>query len=266
MLNSEQALKEGNLEQALADIQQLIRKDPANSKHRIYLFQLYSVLGQWEKALNQLNVLADMDASTLAMVQTYREALRCEVLRKEIFAGLKTPLIFGDPQQWIALLQQALKLTAAHQYKEAQALRNEAFELAPATAGTIDGEAFDWLADADVRMGPMLEAIVNGHYYWIPFQQIQAIRIEEPADLRDVVWMPAYFTWQNGGETVGLIPTRYPDSENQPDSALKLARKTEWQEPDEGLFIGSGQRLLSSNNNDYALMDVREIIFAQSDG
>ena len=266
MLNSEQALKDGNLEQALADIQQLIRKDPANSKHRIYLFQLYSVLGQWEKALNQLNVLADMDASTLAMVQTYREALRCEVLRKEIFAGLKTPLIFGNPQQWIALLQQALKLTAAHQYKEARTLRNEAFELAPATAGTIDGEDFDWLADADVRMGPMLEAIVNGQYYWIPFQQIQAIRIEEPADLRDVVWMPAYFTWQNGGETVGLIPTRYPDSENQPDSALKLARKTEWQEPDEGLFIGMGQRLLSSNNNDYALMDVREIIFAKSDG
>jgi type VI secretion system protein ImpE len=266
MLNSEQALKDGNLEQALADIQQLVRKDPANSKHRIYLFQLYSVLGQWEKALNQLNVLADMDDSTLAMVQTYREALRCEVLRKEIFAGLKTPLIFGDPQQWIALLQQALKLTAAHQYKEAQTLRNEAFELAPATAGTIDGEDFDWLADADGRMGPMLEAIVNGHYYWIPFQQIQAIHIEEPADLRDVVWMPAYFTWQNSGETVGLIPTRYPDSENQPDSALKLARKTEWQEPDEGLFIGRGQRLLSSNNNDYALMDVREIIFAKSDG
>jgi type VI secretion system protein ImpE len=264
MLNSEQALKDGNLEQALADIQQLIRKDPANSKHRIYLFQLYSVLGQWEKALNQLNVLADMDDSTLAMVQTYREALRCEVLRKEIFAGLKTPLIFGNPQQWIALLQQALKLTAAHQYKEAQTLRSEAFELAPATAGTIDGEAFDWLADADVRIGPMLEAIVNGHYYWIPFQQIQTIHIEEPADLRDVVWMPAYFTWQNGGETVGLIPTRYPDSENQPDSALKIARKTEWQEPDEGLFIGMGQRLLSSNNNDYALMDVREIIFAKS--
>jgi type VI secretion system protein ImpE len=55
MLNSEQALKEGNLEQALAEIQQLVRKDPANAKHRIYLFQLFSVLGQWERALTQLN-------------------------------------------------------------------------------------------------------------------------------------------------------------------------------------------------------------------
>ncbi len=64
-----------------------MRKDPANAKHRIFLFQLLAVLGQWERAMNQLNVAGELDAGTLAMVQTYREALRCEVLRGEIFAG-----------------------------------------------------------------------------------------------------------------------------------------------------------------------------------
>jgi len=264
MLNSEQALKDGNLEQALADIQMSVRKEPANVKYRIYLFQLLAVLGQWERALTQLNVLADMDAATLAMVQTYREALRCEVLRKEIFAGLKTPLIFGEPQQWIALFQQALKFTAQQKYPEAKSLREQAFELAPASAGIIDGDSFDWLADADVRIGPMLEVIINGQYYWVPFQHIKVLHIDKPADLRDVVWMPAHLLWQNGGDTVGLIPTRYPNSEIDQDSAIKLARKSEWQEPDEGLFVGLGQRLLSTNNNDYALMDVREITFADT--
>ena len=264
MLNSEQALKDGNLEQALVDLQQSVRKEPANVKHRIYLFQLYSVLGQWDKALNQLNVLAEMDAGTLAMVQTYREALRCEVLRKEIFAGIKTPLIFDQPSQWIALLLQALKLTAQQKFQEAKDLREQAFELALPSSGIINGDNFDWLADADVRIGPMLEAIINGQYYWVPFQHIKALQIEEPADLRDVVWMPAHFVWQNGGDTVGLIPTRYPNSENHQDPALKLARSTEWQEPDEGFFIGLGQRILSTNNNDYALMDIREITFADT--
>ena len=262
MLNSEQALKNGNLEQALTDIQQLVRKEPSNVKHRIYLFQLFSVLGQWERALTQLNVLADMDAATLPMVQTYREALNCEVFRKEIFAGLKTPLIFGQPSQWLALLLQSLKLSAQQKFKEAKNMREEAFELAPTTAGTINEDSFDWIADADVRIGPILEAIINGKYYWVPFEHIQTLQIEEPADLRDVVWMPAHFVWQNGGEAVGLIPTRYPDSEINPDAAIKLARKTEWQEPAEGLFIGLGQRSFSTNNNDYALMDIREIIFA----
>jgi hypothetical protein len=70
------------------------------------------VQGNWERALTQLNVAGEMDASTLAMVQTYREAIRCELLRAEIFAGKRSPLIFGQPDEWLALLTQALKLTA----------------------------------------------------------------------------------------------------------------------------------------------------------
>lgn len=262
MLDVSEHIASGDLETALKTAQQQIRQNPADSKWRILLFQLHAILGNWDKARTQLDVLRDLNASNLALVQTYEQVLLCEVLRQAVFAGDKSPLIFGEPQQWIALLQQALKLTAHQQYSEAKSLREQAFDLAPITPGTINDEAFDWLADADLRLGPMLEAILNGQYYWIPFQHIQAIRMEPPSDLRDVAWMPAYFTWRNGGETVGFIPTRYPNSEIHPDSAIKLARKTEWQEPDTGLFIGLGQRLLSTNTNDYALMDIREITFA----
>lgn len=264
MTLAEQYLKEGNLSEALAHLQSQIRKAPADAKLRTFLFQLLSVLGQWERALTQLNVVGDLDASALPMVQTYREALRCEAFRKDVFSGLRTPLIFGEPQQWIALLQQALKFTSQQQYQEAENLRNLAFESTPTLSGTINGEAFEWIADADMRMGSMLEAIVNGQYYWIPFQQIQSVQIEAPVDLRDFVWMPAHFTWTNGGEAVGLIPTRYPDSENHPDNAIKLARKTEWQELAPELFIGFGQRLFSTDTSDYSLMDVREIEFSKA--
>lgn len=258
---AEQYLQEGNLSDALIQLQNQVKKDPANAKLRTFLFQLLAVLGEWDRSLTQLNVSGDLDAANLAMVQTYREAIACEVLRKQIFQGSKTPLVFGQPSQWIALLQQALKLNAEGQHQEAQILRDQAFELAPVTSGTINGEAFEWLADADVRLGPVLEAIINGRYYWIPFQQIQEIQQEEPADLRDVIWMPAHFVWTNGGDAFGLIPTRYPNSETAEDSALRLARKTEWTELNDNTFIGLGQRLLSTNENDYALMDIREIKF-----
>ena len=43
--------------------------------------------GEWNRALTQLNVAGELDAGTLLMVQTYREALRCEVFRAEVFAG-----------------------------------------------------------------------------------------------------------------------------------------------------------------------------------
>lgn len=258
---AEQSLQEGNLQDALVQLQNQVKKDPANAKLRTFLFQLLAVLGEWDRALTQLNVAGDLDAATLAMVQTYREAIRCELLRKDVFLGIKTPQIFGEPQQWIALLVQALKLTADQQYSEAKILRDQAFELAPTTSGTINGENFEWLADADTRLGPVLETIINGQYFWIPFLQIQEIQIEEPADLRDVVWMPAHFVWTNGGDAFGLIPTRYPFSESAEDSLLRLARKTEWTELSNETFVGLGQRLLSTNENDYALMDIREIKF-----
>ncbi len=254
-----QSLREGNLQEALTQLRDQVRKDPSDGKHRVFLFQLFAVLGQWDRALTQLNTAAELDASTLAMAQMYREALRCEVLRSEVFAGKRSPVIFGEPPQWIGSLVEALRCTAEGKHEAAAELRGRALEDATATSGNIDGRQFEWIADADPRLGPVVEAIVDGRYFWVPVENIRRIVIEEPADLRDVVWMPVHFTWANEGETVGLIPTRYPGSENCEDSAIQLARKTEWTEVAEDVSFGLGQRLLATDQDDSPLMDVREI-------
>jgi type VI secretion system protein ImpE len=256
---AEQILREGNPEDSLAQLQDQVRRDPANPSYRIFLFQLLAVLGQWERAFTQLKVAGELDAGTLAMVQTYRQALRCEVLRADIFAGRNTPLVFGKPAKWVALMIEALRPRAEGDHAGAQNLRAEAFELAPATSGTIDGQAFEWIADADPRLGPILEVIVNGAYYWVPFDRIREIRVEEPVDLRDLVWMPVQLIWSNGGGTVGLVPTRYPGSESSDDMLVRMARRTEWLEPDAGVYLGLGQRMLTTDADDYPLMDIRRI-------
>jgi type VI secretion system protein ImpE len=200
-----------------------------------------------------------MDAGALPMVQTYREAIQCEALRAEILKGQRAPVIFGEPQPWMAQLAEALKLDATDPDAAAN-LRAAAFDAAPASPGTIDGTRFDWLADADSRLGPVLEAIVNGRYVWVPFMRIARIEIDPPADLRDAVWTAATFTWTNGAQAVGLIPTRYPGSVDASDDALKLARKTEW--------VGEfplGQRMFTNGDADFPLMDVRLIEFDSVD-
>lgn len=262
---AEQALREGDLTQSLEHLQEQVRKDPSDARLRVFLFQLLSVLGQWDRALKQLNVAGDLDASTLAMVQMYREALQCEVLRDQIFAGRLSPLVFGEPEEWIAVLIESLKSGAAGHWSESNRLRQEAFDAAPVTAGTIDDQPFEWIADADPRLGPIVEAVVNGRYYWIPFSRIREIHIEEPADLRDLVWAPAYFTWANGGEMVGLIPTRYVGSQASEDSSLVLARKTAWVEAGEDVFLGLGQRMLATDANEYSLLDIRHITLCSPD-
>jgi type VI secretion system protein ImpE len=282
-MSAAELLQEGKLDEALVALQNQVRAQPADAKLRVFLFQLLVVQGSWERALTQLNVAGELDAGTLAMVQTYREAIRCELLRAEIFAGKRSPLIFGQPAEWLALLMQALQLSAAGSHAAAADVRARAFDTAPATSGTIfqgsvppprDADSgthgktpsletpFEWLADADERLGPVIEAVFNGRYYWVPLQHVQRLVIDPPADLRDVVWMPAHFVWANGGDTVALLPTRYAGSEKNPDPLIKLARKTDWTEPAPGVYVGQGQRMLAADSGEFPLMDVREIRFS----
>ena len=156
---AEQSIRDGNPDAALRTLQEHVRHSPSDAKARVFLFQLLCILGQWDRALAQLNVAAELDASTLAMVQMYREALQCEKLRAEVFAGKRSPMIFGEPPEWIALLIESMLVVGTDRSGEAQSLRERAFEAAPPTAGSIDGQPFEWIADADMRLGPVCEAV-----------------------------------------------------------------------------------------------------------
>ena len=260
-MTAEDYLKQGDINAALSQLQDQVKKQPANPELRVFLFQLLSVMGQWDRALTQLDVAADLDDATLAMVSMYRQVIVCEKIREQVFLGNKEPVIFGKPEEWLALLIQALKLTAQGENAKSQTLRSKAFESAPVTSGNIDGQAFKWIADSDPRLGPVMEAIVDGRYLWVPIENLKTIVIDEPVDLRDVVWLPAHFTWNNEGESYGLIPSRYPLS-YQHDPLLALSRKTEWQDCGEDLFLGLGQKIWSTDSNEYAVMDVRTIQFS----
>ena len=107
--------------------------------------------------------------------------------------------------------------------------------------------------------GPVLEAMINGKYYWIPFARLTRIDIEAPEDLRDVVWMPAHLEFENGGESLALIPTRYPGSEGSADGSIALARKTIWDEAGPDAHHGLGQRLIGTDDGETPLMDIRQI-------
>jgi type VI secretion system protein ImpE len=261
---AEQSVREGDLESALGKLQGEIRKKPADAPLRIFLFQLLCVLGEWDRALTQLSVAAELDAAALAMAQMYREAIRCELLRAEVFSGRKSPMILGEPPQWLALLIESLLTPDSPESSEE--LRGRAFEAAPTSAGTLDTQPFEWISDADMRLGPVCEAVINGRYYWVPFERLARIELEPPTDLRDLVWLPAHFQFTNGGESVGVIPTRYPGSERSSDAQVRLARKTVWSEVVPEVFYGSGQRILTTDTGEHPLLEVRSILFTQADG
>jgi len=256
---AERSVSSGDLNGALQNLHEAVRAQPSNAKLRVFLFQLLALLGRWDRALTHLDVAATLDAGTLAMKQVYREAIGCEMLRAQVFAGEKAPMVLGHPQEWLALLIES-RLQAGRGAKElAESLRARAFELAPTTSGTLDDARFEWIADADMRLGPVLEVIMNGRYYWVPFANLARVSVEKPTDLRDLVWAPAHLQLANGGESVALLPARYPGSEQSDDSAVVLGRTTLWEEALPGVFQGLGQRVLATDRSEHGLLEVREI-------
>ena len=259
MEKAEALLKEGDLDACLAEVMGHVRADGSAIAPRVFLFQLFCVQGQWERARRQLYILKDADASTITMFEVYDNLLQCEQVRQAVFAGQRSPLMFGKPAQWTADLASAVSALAAGKDAEAEELRDQAFDAAPTTAGTINSESFEWLADADGRLGPLLEVFLNGHYYWVPLDSVASVSMEAPEDLRDLVWSPAEFKWANGGEAVGFIPVRYPGSESSEDDRIRLSRLTEWEERSNNLVVGHGQRVLVTDQDDYSFLAVNRI-------
>ncbi|WP_118136845.1 type VI secretion system accessory protein TagJ [Oceanicella sp. SM1341] len=256
---AEDQLRRGDPQAALAALQEAVRSTPADARLRVFLFQLLCVLGDWPRAVAQLRTCATLDAAAEPMARTYREAIICERWREKVFAGTQAPAVLGEPEPWLALLIEALRLEATGAAGAAADLRAQAFEAAPASPGTLDGTPFAWLADADPRLGPVLEIIVNGRYFWAPFAAIAGLEIAPPADLRDRVWMPASVTWANGGAAAALIPTRYAGAPGGAGPAHLLAQATDWAELPGGGLAGLGQRLLVSDAAEHPLMDIRSL-------
>lgn len=263
-MSVQESLKQGDLGETLKQLQDTVRDNPSDSAARIFLFQLLAVMGNRDRALTQLNVAAELDSEALLMAQTCRPLLQCEAYRQQVFEGDRAPLVFGQPEEWVALLIQTLPLVADDSGERGEAawsLTEKAFAAAPDCSGTINGTPFEWIADADMRLGPVIEAVVDGKYYWIPFHNIASLEISEPEDLRDLVWLPVEFTWANGGQSVGFIPPRYAGSESVENDQCALARYTYWTDHGAGFYTGIGQKTLTTDQGDFPLLEVRNITF-----
>jgi type VI secretion system protein ImpE len=251
-----------SLTQQLQELQSQIKRDASSAKLRIHLFQLLCVMGRWQRALEQLQLCAQLDAKALPMAQMYREAIRCELFRVDVFSGKRTPQVMGAPPSWVGFLIEALRHDASNPMQAAE-LRAKALDAAQASACSINGVPCEWLADGDARLGPVCEVFANGQYYWLPFESCSSLFFEAPADLRDLVWTPAELVLPNEGRVPALVPTRYVETatcEHERADAFKRSRATEWIERTPDSWFGLGQRVWMSNAGEHAILDTRELV------
>ncbi|AWC86076.1 type VI secretion system accessory protein TagJ [Enterobacter cloacae complex sp. FDA-CDC-AR_0164] len=253
-----------SLSDALVRLEAEIKVRPADADLRAAFVQFLTLSGNWTRALTQLKSWLALKPQAKPTVTLLEQSIQGELQRAQVMAGQTRPAMPETQWPWLTTLAAALNDAG----ERAQALRLEALEQAQATAGQItlendETQAFAWLMDGDARLGPVCETIVNGRYFWLPFNAIAEIRFQAPASVTDLVWRHALVRLTDGTEQVCQIPARYPFAADASD-AVKLARTTEWLplDNDGTLYEGMGQKAWLSEQSESPLLSLNLVTFA----
>jgi len=254
----------GRLNEAIDAQLAAVRSAPLDSGRRTFLFELLAFAGQWDRADQQLAVLAQETAEKGWGASVYQNLIAAEKKRQQVFAGQARPDVFLDPPPFIAArweaLEQLSRGTAEATAAGIQKLA-ESDAAAPSINGNINDQPVTGLRDADDLLAPVLEVMLLRDYVWVPWVQIRELDIERPSHPRDLLWTPATIVLSDGEERRAYLPSLYPGTSAAKADNLKLGRLTDWVVPDsDGPVCGLGQHLLLAGDKDFGLLEVRKFI------
>jgi type VI secretion system protein ImpE len=252
----------------LAAVEAEIRNQPAQPIHRWRLFQWLCVTCQWERAVQQLQVYAQLDPAQVSVAQACRDLVRAERTRAKVMGGQQEPgFVVDDVPSWMRTMLVALGFNGQGQTEAADEARAHALDLAPLVAGRSGDSAFEWIGDSDTRLGPICEFITAGRYRWLSLGDIAAWQIETPVTLLDLIWAPCTLTLIDGTRIRGFMPARYPDSGNTQggeNDVLLLARQTVWRELGRTGVIAWGRKTWATSTGDFDLYELAHCSFTSS--
>jgi len=246
------------LDQLFQDAKSKAQLAPGDIRARSALWQIFAARGEHDRARKQLDLMVQLDSSWALEVQACHGLLTAEAHRLAVFRGEAIPACLGEPPAWFAKLVAALPMVAAGQHAAAIPLLREAQDEAGASPGMLNKSPFEWLCDGDARLGPCLEVIVQGRYFWAPWRAIRSLVSRPPSEVRDRLWQPAMIEVTDEGPIEVFIPVRYPEPR---DDGQALARRTDWEPLNDELYIGRGQKCLLTDGGESGFLDIRELRF-----
>jgi type VI secretion system protein ImpE len=262
MATAKELLDAGKLQAAIEELTNRVKATPSDAHQRISLFELLLFAGDWERAERQVDVIAHQSMESGLGVQVYRNNIKAERDRSRLFSDGLRPHFISVPPAYVELHLAAINRVREGNIREARETLDRAEEERPAFTGAINGREFSDFRDYNDLVGPVLEAIVQDQYTWIPFEQIATLEIGAPRQLRDLIWTPAHIEAIDGTSGDIYIHTLYEGSGNHADDEVRLGRMTDWKDAGEGLYLASGSRLFLIDGEDRALLEARKIEFA----
>lgn len=228
----------------MEDISAAIRAEPLAASHRLALARLKLVQGEYPKALQQLQLACQFDAGLEPEAQLVRMLVRAEQIREAVFDGKILPDLLSAAPPWLEKLIGALRGDG----EKAMAMRQEALSEAPPSKGYY-GESelspFEWIADGDGRLGPVIEIILGGIYYWVPFDKVESLHVPAPKRVMELVWSPVDLKLAGyPASSIAYMPARYIPPREECTDALLAGTETVWKElPGSVGWQGYGRRV-----------------------
>jgi type VI secretion system protein ImpE len=261
-MNASEHYQAGQLDEAIAAATDQVKKTPLAVPARYFLAELLCFAGDLDRADLQLDALGQQDPQVTLAILQFRHLIRAEKARQQFFSEGRLPEFIGEPAPHIrALLDASIRLREGA-YAESSQLLAQAEEARPHPHGTCDDQPFDDLRDADDLTSGFLEVLTsNGKYYWVPWEQIEAISFSAAERPRDLVWRRVQLSVSSGPDGEVFTPVIYAGSTADSDPKLKLGRFTDWQERD-GVTRGVGQKTFLVGDEARAIMELKELEFA----
>lgn len=238
--------REGNLAAALTAANAAVRRAPTDIGARVLLAELLAFSGNIERADVVLDACADLDPSAAIVVAEFRQLLRGELARRQLFSEGRVPEFLGEPTAAQRSSLAAIVALRNGDVPEAARLAAEAEEARPHPTGTAGGTAFTDMRDADDLLASCFEVITTtGKYFWIPPERVLLLEFHPAKRPRDLFWRRATMQVADGPDGDVYLPTTYPPTTSTAASAmtdaLRLGRATDWhQAGDSGPTLGLG--------------------------
>jgi len=237
--------REGNLADALTAANAAVRRAPTDIGARVLLAELLAFSGNIDRADVVLDACADLDPTAAIVVAEFRQLLRGELARRQLFSDGRVPEFLGEPTVAQRSSLAAIVALRNGDLPEAAKLAGQAEEARVHPAGTAGGTAFNDMRDADDLLASCFEVITTtGKYFWIPPERVLLLEFHKAKRPRDLFWRRATMQVADGPDGEVYLPALYPPTTGTAAAmtdALRLGRATDWhQAGDGGPTLGLG--------------------------
>jgi type VI secretion system protein ImpE len=259
-VNAKALIQAGRLKETRQQAVAEVKAAPSDPEKRTLLFQVLAFCGEWDKAEAHLDVIAAQDVKAEIGAQLYKGLLAAE-REREAVSTQRLPAILPKIPPYLEMYLGARRKLEEKQAEEAEALFDQAESQRPHASGKANGAPFDDFRDTDTFLEFFLEAMVHGHYVWIPFESLRELSIPSPKTLMDLLWTTARITTENGLVMNCHLPVLYPGSHTHEDDRVKLGRMTDWVSLGGSYSRGVGQHVFRAGEAEMALLEIRELAF-----